>query len=111
MVDLHWSLRGAIEALETAKNSGDPHWAELGKRGSLRLGLYAPRGSDPQQPHAQDELYVVMQGHGHFQRGEENFPFMEGDVIFVAAGIEHRFVNFTDDFCCWVIFYGPSRCE
>ena len=32
-------------------------------------------------------------------------------LIFVPAGIEHRFENFTDDFSTWVIFYGPAGGE
>jgi uncharacterized RmlC-like cupin family protein len=37
--------------------------------------------------------------------------FGPGDFLFVPAGIEHRFVNFTDDFSTWVIFYGPKGGE
>jgi hypothetical protein len=32
-----------------------------------------------------------------------------GDVLFVAAHEEHRFVDFSDDFKVWVVFYGPVR--
>lgn len=32
------------------------------RHGSMKLGLYAPKGQDPQGPHKQDELYVVPQG-------------------------------------------------
>jgi quercetin dioxygenase-like cupin family protein len=35
-------------------------------------------------------------------------PFKEKDVLFVPAGVEHRFDNFTDDFMTWVIFYGQK---
>ena len=37
--------------------------------------------------------------------------FKENDVLFVPAGIEHRFENFTDDFATWVIFYGEKGGE
>ncbi len=30
-----------------------------------------------------------------------------GDFLFVPAGVEHRFENFTSDFATWVFFYGP----
>ena len=28
-----------------------------------------------------------------------------------AAGVEHRFENFSDDFAVWVFFYGPEGGE
>lgn len=79
--------------------------------GSMIVEYYAPRGSDRQTPHTRDELYVVIAGHGTFQNGEVRHQFGPGDVIFVAAGIEHRFAAFSDDFATWVIFYGPEGGE
>jgi len=34
-----------------------------------------------------------------------------GDVLFVAAGVEHRFLNISDDFSAWVVFWGPKGGE
>ncbi|MEO8164540.1 MAG: cupin domain-containing protein, partial [Betaproteobacteria bacterium] len=33
------------------------------------------------------------------------------DMLFVPAGVPHRFEMFTDDFCVWVMFYGPEGGE
>lgn len=79
--------------------------------GSLKVLIYAPRGGDPQQPHEQDEVYVVVKGSGRFVRGAEQESFKEGDVLFVPAGVVHRFENFTDDLIVWVVFYGPKGGE
>ena len=79
--------------------------------GSLELRYYAPRGTDPQTPHTRDEVYVVASGRGWFVRGGERVPFEPGDALFVAAGVEHRFEDFTDDFATWVMFYGPEGGE
>ena len=79
--------------------------------GSLELRYYAPRGTDPQAPHTRDEVYVVTSGRGWFVRGDERVPFEPGDALFVAAGIEHRFEDFSDDFGTWVLFYGPEGGE
>jgi mannose-6-phosphate isomerase-like protein (cupin superfamily) len=79
--------------------------------GSMRLGLYAPRGHDPQEPHAQDEIYVVARGSGEFVRDTERRTFAPGDALLVPAGMPHRFENFSDDFLVWVVFYGPSGGE
>lgn len=81
------------------------------ERGSLLVELYAPRGQDPQNTHDQDEVYVVVSGRGEFVNGEDRHVFNPGDVLFVPAGREHRFENFTDDFQTWVIFYGPQGGE
>ena len=80
-------------------------------RGSMQLRWYAPRGTDTQAPHIQDELYVVVTGSGWFRRGETRAPFAPGDAIFVPAGEAHRFEDFTDDLGVWVIFYGPEGGE
>ena len=37
--------------------------------------------------------------------------FERGEVLFVAAGVEHRFENFSDDFSTWVLFHGPEGGE
>jgi len=79
--------------------------------GSMRVKFYAPQGVDDQVPHRQDELYVVIDGTGTFGCGSASMPFEPGTVLFAPAGVEHRFENFTDDFCTWVIFYGPDGGE
>jgi mannose-6-phosphate isomerase-like protein (cupin superfamily) len=79
--------------------------------GTMRTLLYAPRGHDPQQPHDQDEVYIIVSGSGVFQRGEERVRFGPGEALFVPAGMTHRFAEFTSDFSTWVVFYGPKGGE
>ena len=79
--------------------------------GSLEVELYAPRGHDPQAPHRRDEVYVVVAGSGTFLNGASRHPFGSGDLLFVPAGVTHRFEAFTDDLVVWVIFYGPDGGE
>lgn len=79
----------------------------LFERGDLSLELFAPHEIDTQQPHEQDELYIVAAGTGTFRRGPDVVPFAPGDVLFVAAGVPHAFETFTADFKTWVIFFGP----
>lgn len=86
-------------------------YAEPLRRGTMRLGLYAPRGPDTQKPHTQDELYVVASGSGIFFKEGERRPFGANDAIFVEAGVEHRFEDFSPDFSAWVIFWGPKGGE
>ncbi len=86
-------------------------FAELLRHGSMSMEVYAPRGHDPQQPHAQDELYIVQSGHGVFLNGEDRMVFAAGDALFVPAGRVHRFEQFSEDFATWVVFYGPPGGE
>ena len=81
------------------------------QHGTLRLGLYAPRGVDDQTPHRQDEVYVVVRGEGTFVNGPTRHRFGPGDVLFVPAGVEHRFEDFGEDLAVWVVFYGPEGGE
>jgi len=81
------------------------------RHGSMRIGVYAPRGRDEQAPHEQDELYIVASGSGSFVKDGERRPFAPGDAIFVEAHARHRFEDFSDDFSTWVIFWGPKGGE
>jgi mannose-6-phosphate isomerase-like protein (cupin superfamily) len=90
--------------------------ALLMQHGTMTLRYYAPRGRDPQTPHAQDEIYVVVAGSGTFALGRdenalERHRFGRGDAMFAPAGWVHRFENFTDDFATWVVFWGPEGGE
>jgi mannose-6-phosphate isomerase-like protein (cupin superfamily) len=83
--------------------------------GSMRVELFAPAtsglGKDIQQPHGQDELYVVQRGQSDFLLAQQTISVGPGDVVFVPAGAPHRFENFSADFVTWVIFYGPAGGE
>lgn len=85
--------------------------ARIFGHGSLELRWYAPRGEDPQGPHEQDEVYVVVTGSGWFRRGAERLSFGPGDAIFVPAHVPHRFEDFSPDLGVWVMFYGPGGGE
>jgi len=102
------------ELLERLESAGKERFFAAFRRGTLEVELYAPRGTDPQTPHAKDELYVVVSGRGEFIAGEhptQRFAFGPGDFLFVAAGVPHKFDKFTDDLSVWVVFYGPNGGE
>lgn len=86
-------------------------FATLLRHGTMSVEIYAPQSHDAQTPHRQDELYVVIAGSGTFVNGDARHPFAPGDVLFVPAGVTHRFAEFSDDFQTWVIFYGPEGGE
>lgn len=94
-----------------ARNNADEPYSVALARGTLELGYYSPVGIDHQEPHDQDEVYVVVAGEGRFQNGDAVIEFGPGDAMFVPAGVEHRFVEFSDDIEMWVVFYGPTGGE
>lgn len=81
------------------------------RHGTFEAGLYAPRGVDDQTPHTRDEAYVVVKGSGQFVCGDSRRAFGPGELLFVPAGVVHRFEGFTSDLTVWVIFYGPQGGE
>ena len=106
--DRRATAEGAMSLLP-GPNGG--RFAKVLEHGTMEVELYAPRGRDTQEPHARDELYFVVEGSGEFVNGPDRHPFGPGDALFVPAGVEHRFEDFTDDLAVWVVFYGPEGGE
>jgi mannose-6-phosphate isomerase-like protein (cupin superfamily) len=94
------------KAAEVLKESGNL-FTEVFKHGSLVVEFYKPEKIDHQPPHDRDEIYVIASGTGSFCNGDNRCEFKPGDFLFVPAGVEHRFENFSGDFSTWVFFYGP----
>lgn len=103
--------RATVEQAATRPVSEGQRSVEVMSHGTMQVKFYAPRGTDVQTPHTRDELYVVALGSGAFVNGDRRHPFEAGDILFVPAGVEHRFEDFTDDFATWVVFYGPEGGE
>ena len=85
--------------------------AAVFEHATLQVKIYAPRGTDLQQPHTRDETYVVARGAGWFVNGAHRHPIATHDVLFVKAGVVHRFEQMSDDLLVWVFFYGPEGGE
>jgi mannose-6-phosphate isomerase-like protein (cupin superfamily) len=77
---------------------------------SMSAGLYVlPAGSvDPQIPHHQDEMYYVVRGRGSFQAGDQNHKVSAGSVLFVGAGLEHRFHEISEELAI-LVFFAPAE--
>ena len=62
----------------------------------VEVGVYvlvAPE-ADRQQPHMDDEIYVVLEGTGVLQVEGREVPVREGTAVFVEAGADHRFTAY-----------------
>ncbi len=75
----------------------------------LELGVYVLVAPEPdrQQPHEDDEVYVVLEGSGVLEIEGETVTLEEGQAVFVPAGAEHRFVGY-EHLSVLVIFAQPN---
>lgn len=99
------------EAAEQLSQEALQKFTTVMQHGTMKVEFYKPEKVDLQKPHLQDELYIIASGSGTFIRNNERVSCQANDVLFVPAGIEHRFENFTIDFSTWVIFYGAEGGE
>ncbi len=62
----------------------------------LELGVYVLVAPEPdkQQPHADDEVYVVLEGTGTLTVDGTEVRVKQGDAVFVEAGADHRFTAY-----------------
>jgi quercetin dioxygenase-like cupin family protein len=97
-------------ALLEAQQVGGRPYLEFLRRPSLSVGLYVlPAGGvDTQQPHTEDEVYVVAAGGALFTAGDQTREVRAGDVLFVAAGVAHRFHDISEELRLIVVFAPPE---
>jgi len=62
----------------------------------LELGVYVLVAPEPdrQQPHEDDEVYIVLEGSGILEVEGDQVPVKEGIAVFVEAGADHRFTAY-----------------
>ena len=87
------------------------HSVSLLRHGTLHVKLSLPVRPNIQTPHEQDEVYVIIQGRGVLVQDGQRDQCAAGDLLFVPAGTEHHFEDFSDDLAVWVVFFGPPGGE
>jgi mannose-6-phosphate isomerase-like protein (cupin superfamily) len=87
-----FDIEGAKERLATGMGGYEIVHGSPG----LELGVYVLVAPEPdgQQPHEDDEVYVVLEGRGVLEVEDERVELQEGQAVFVPAGAEHRFVGY-----------------
>jgi len=96
-------LRRVLAA--TGKN-----WLEFMRSSSLSVGLYElpAGGTDLQEPHTEDEVYIVMQGKATINVNGEDQPVQAGSVVYVAKQVPHKFHTIEEDLSVLVLFAPPE---
>jgi mannose-6-phosphate isomerase-like protein (cupin superfamily) len=99
-----------LTALRDHHAEGGELYDEFLRVDSLSAGMYVllPGEPDPQTPHGEDEVYVVLAGSASFTAADETILVGPGTVIFVAAAEVHRFHDVTQRLEVVVVFAPPE---
>jgi mannose-6-phosphate isomerase-like protein (cupin superfamily) len=99
------------ELVAAQDRPGEHTYEDFLRREELSLGLaiWPAGGEDHQQPHTEDEVYVVMEGRGRVRVAGEDRAVGPGSVLYVATGVEHRFHSVEEDLRVLVFWAPPYR--
>jgi mannose-6-phosphate isomerase-like protein (cupin superfamily) len=75
---------------------------------SVGLAIWPARANDGQRPHREDEVYYVISGRGMITVAHEQRPVKPGSLVYVAAGVEHRFHDIEEDLRV-LVFWAPPH--
>ena len=97
-----------VEAVRRRLAAGNGGYEIVHSSPGLEVGVYVLVAPEPdhQQPHEDDELYVVLEGRGVLTVEGEETPLTEGQAAFVRAGADHRFTGY-EGLSVLVIFTKP----
>jgi len=97
------------DAEKQRKDSGK-RYSEFLRVPAMSAGIYVlpAGGADPQSPHKEDEMYYVVRGRARMRAGSEEQAVSEGSIIFVAAWVEHRFYEITEELMA-LVFFAPAE--
>ena len=99
-----------LDALDTTREAEGRLYHEFLSVPDLSGGIYVLEAgaTDPQSPHTEDELYVVMSGRARVTVGAQVREVRAGSLVFVAAGVAHRFHD-IDERLVLVVAFGPAE--
>lgn len=87
-----FDIHGVAERLAT----GNGGYETVHESPGIEVGVYVLVAPEPdrQQPHDDDEIYIVLEGRGTLTIEGEDFSLEQGHAIFVPARAEHRFTGY-----------------
>ncbi|NBM15531.1 cupin domain-containing protein [Streptomyces sp. GC420] len=99
-----------LDELEAERVANDGAYLQFLRERNMSVGLYALNAgeTDPQQPHGQDEVYMVMSGRASITVGMETTVVGRGSVVYVPAGVPHKFHHISEDLRVLVVFSPPE---
>jgi mannose-6-phosphate isomerase-like protein (cupin superfamily) len=99
-----------ISRLEAQRAESGKPYLEFLRLPAMSAGIYVlpAGGTDPQTPHKEDEMYYVVSGRARMLVGSEEQALKAGSVVFVAAGVEHRFRDIAEELTV-LVFFAPAE--
>jgi mannose-6-phosphate isomerase-like protein (cupin superfamily) len=99
-----------LSRLITERERSDRKYLEFLRVPALSVGLYILKAgeTDPQKPHAEDEVYYVVSGRASIRVGNEDREIKSGSIVYVAANVEHRFHTIAEDLRV-LVFFAPAE--
>jgi quercetin dioxygenase-like cupin family protein len=99
-----------IAEIAKQQAQGSKAYLEFLRVPAMSAGLYILTAGaiDAQRPHQEDEMYYVVRGKGRFRAGDEDQEISAGSVLFVAAEVEHRFYDITEELAA-LVFFAPAE--
>ncbi len=99
-----------VERIEAEQAAAGEPYREFLRVPSLSCGMYLlpAGGSDPQSPHAEDEVYYVLHGRATFDVGGHEHLVHPGSVVYVPANAPHRFHTIEEDLKL-LVFFAPAE--
>ena len=99
-----------IDDLEQQRAQAGKSYLEFLRLPPMSAGVYTlpAGGTDLQKPHREDEMYYVVRGRARMRAGSEDRAISQGDVIFVAAKVEHRFYDIAEELVV-LVFFAPAE--
>ena len=107
-VDDGFDLTAALGALEREGHDFAEVYRSPSESLSLTVARWQAGSLDDQAPHTEDEVYHVVAGRARLLIGDRSMDVVPGSVAFVAAGVEHRFVEIAEDLEV-LVFWSPAR--
>jgi mannose-6-phosphate isomerase-like protein (cupin superfamily) len=82
-----------VTAVKEKLRSANGGYEIVHESAGLEVGVYVLVAPEPdrQQPHEDNELYIVLEGTGVLDVEGEAIDVREGTAVFVPAGADHRF--------------------
>jgi len=86
----------------------DPQPREEDGHGYVDVAIWPAGSTDRQRPHEEDEVYYVINGRGAIRVADEDRPVKAGSLVFVAAGVDHRYHDIEEEIRV-LIFWAPPH--
>lgn len=100
----------SISDVEKRREQSGKRYLEFLRVPAMSAGVYVlpAGGTDSQSPHKEDEMYYVVRGRARMRAGSDDQAVSEGSVVFVAAEVEHRFYDITEELVV-LVFFAPAE--